>query len=114
MVGELEEVTMFLETDVKDLCVEAAGANASAVARMAAAATAHDEKRTILFLILLMSIAQTNELSDVSVHRMHSFKRARFEDLASCKLQLPRGSQGSFLQNFIIRTRRFDFENWKL
>jgi hypothetical protein len=54
IVGELEEVTMFLDTDVNDLCVVAAGANASAVASMAAAATAHDVKRTILFLILLI------------------------------------------------------------
>jgi len=55
MVGELEEVTMFLdETDVNDLCVVAAGANASAVVSMAAAAKTHGVKRTILFLIELI------------------------------------------------------------
>ena len=52
MVGELEEVTTFLDTDVNVLCVVGTGANASAVASMAAAATTLDVKRTILFLIL--------------------------------------------------------------
>jgi len=51
MVGELEEVTMFLDTAVNDLCVVAAGANASTVASMAVAAKTHGVKRTMLFLI---------------------------------------------------------------
>ena len=52
MVGELEEVTMFLDTDVNVLCVVGTGANASAVASMAAATTL-GVKRTISFLILV-------------------------------------------------------------
>jgi hypothetical protein len=64
MVGELDEVTMFFDTAVNDLCVVATGANASTVASMAAAAKTHGVKRTILFSDKYLLIHSQDRIMD--------------------------------------------------